>query len=353
MENNNYKEIDTAKLLELCGKVGVSGNEFDVSRYVKSMLKEFCCKVRSDSLCNVWGCVNSNGSKTVLLEAHLDEIGLMVSGINDDGFLEFTNIGGVDPGILPSLEVTVWGKQAISGVIGVKPPHLQQSANREVYPVEELFIDIGYNKEQAQKIISVGDTVSFVSRATDFGNGYVMSKSFDNRAGIYTVIESLRNLTEKATDSDIQYVGLASVQEEVGCRGAGLPLFADIKPNISVVIDVTHGVSPYVTKQEAVALKSGVTIDVGPNTHSGIRKKLMQALKDEKVPFDVEVSGGHSGTNAWRIQTIGSGIPVIILSIPLRYMHTCYEVLSVEDLAACINSATLFCEKTAREVLLL
>ena len=190
------------ELFELCEKTAVSGHEFELSRFVENKFSKFCDETEIDALGNVIGVINKGKTFKIMIEAHLDEIGLMVKNIDDKGFIKFVEIGGIDSSTLPGAEVTIHGKKDILGVIGAKPPHLQtKEGSEKPYKIEDLFIDTGYSYDEIIKFISIGDVISFISKPIALKNGYFCSKSIDNRMGVYVVGECLKRLKNKNIDA--------------------------------------------------------------------------------------------------------------------------------------------------------
>jgi len=324
------------KLFELCKQEGISGFEFELGKYVRSLFDEHCTETESDALGNVIGILNKGKKPKIMLEAHLDEIGLMVKNIDENGFISFVEIGGVDSTILPSAEVYIHGKQRIYGVIGARPPHLQEKDESEkIYKINTLFIDTGYNADEIKKIVNIGDAITFSAKSTQLMGDKIAIKSIDNRMGVYVLVECLKRLKNQNINAEI--VALASVQEEVGCRGARVGAYM-LEPDCAIVIDVTHGISPYTTSTEGFELGSGVAIAVGPNLHPELTEKIIKVVEDNNIPHTIEVCAGHSGTDAWQIQITKKGIPCILVSTPLRYMHTSVETVQMSDIEAVIKT---------------
>lgn len=330
------------KLFELCKQEGISGFEFEVGKYVRALFAEHCIDTEIDALGNVIGILNKGKNPKIMLEAHLDEIGLMVKNIDKNGFISFVEIGGVDTAVLPSAEVYIHGKERVYGVIGAKPPHLQEKDESEkIYKIDNLFIDTGYNAEEINKIINIGDAITFSAKSTQLMGDKIATKSIDNRMGVYVLVECLKRLKKQEIDAEI--IALASVQEEVGCRGAKIGAYK-IEPDCAIIIDVTHGISPYTTSAEGFELGSGVAIAVGPNLHPELTEKIINIAKSNNIPYTIEVCAGHSGTDAWQVQITKKGISCILLSAPLRYMHTSVETVQMSDINAVINTICTFIE---------
>ncbi len=317
-------------LKELCNLRGVSGNEENAADYIMQLFLQNSDKCYKDKMGNVIAIINNAADFTVLIEAHIDEIGLIVSEIDSNGFIKFTSVGGINSAILPAKEVIVHGKSDLFGVIGAKPPHLMtEDEKNKKLEFDSLFIDVGLNKTEVIKYVSVGDVISFKGGFTNLQNGMFASKSVDNRAGVYVLYKLMECL--KNEKLNINLVFLAAVQEELGCLGAKTAVF-DIKPDYAVVIDVTHGKSNYIDKYQGYNLGDGPTVGVGPNFSNSYNDKLLEFCKNNGFKYQIEVCEGHSGTDAWPIQISRSGIPCSLLSVPLRHMHSEVELASIKDI---------------------
>ncbi len=336
-------------LKKLSESRGISGFEYRIIDTIKPEFKPYADKVYLDTLGNlilVKKSKNQNAKK-VMIEAHLDEIGLMVKSISKNGFITFVNIGGVDERILPSMEVTVHGKKDIKGVIGAKPPHLMAGDDTEkAYKIKDLAIDTGLSFDEVSSIVSVGDSVTLNSGFVSLLNNIYSGKSLDDRAGVFAILEVFKAL--KDTELDVDLYGVMAVCEEVGGRGAMTSGFS-INPDIAIAIDVTHGITPDNSKS-AFELTSGVAISVGPNIHPKLSKKLINLAKDNEIKHSIEVEGGDTGTDAWLLQVAGDGIPTALLSFPLRYMHTTVETISKDDIDSLVNLLKIFVESLDKDM---
>ncbi len=318
-------------LMDISNMRGVSGHEYTYSDEIKQAFEKYCESVYQDPLGNVIGIKRAKRENAfkVMLAAHMDQIGLMVKNIDDKGFIQFTNIGGVDSRILLAQEVIVHGKKDLFGVIGAKPPHLQNAEEgKKAVKMEDLSVDLGLKSEEVNKLVSVGDIITFKSTSTPLLNQYISGKALDDRAGIAIVLECLKELNNSLID--VELYAVATVQEEVGLRGAVVSSY-HINPDIGIAIDVCHGETPDAPSDETQMTNKGVAITIGPNIHPKLSKKLMEIAKQYNIAYQVDVEPGNTGTDAWAIQVTRSGIPTLLLSIPLRYMHTTVETLSYND----------------------
>ncbi|GAB6087855.1 M42 family metallopeptidase [Alkaliphilus crotonatoxidans] len=324
MENKEFIQL-------LSETAGVSGHEAEVSKLIQRAFGEFCDEVKVDSLGNVTGIKkgHSTGSK-IMLAAHMDEIGLMVKEIDEEGFVRITNIGGVDQRTLPCQEVVIHGREKVYGIIGVKPPHLTDAAERsKALKIEELMIDTGFTKEELKDRISIGDVITIERSLIALKNDRISGKALDDRAGIaalYICMKELKHLYHQAT---VYFT--ATVQEEVGTRGATTATY-DIEPDIGLAIDVGFGRTPELNQYDTIELEKGPAITLGPNIHPAVFQGLKDAAKNNYINYQVEVAPGSSGTDAWPMQVSKSGVATGVLSIPLRYMHTSVETLSLSDI---------------------
>jgi len=316
---------------------GISGFEGTVAPKIGELLKAYCDDITVDKGGNVVGMIyaEKKDAPTVMIEAHMDGIGLMVKEITDRGFLTFVPIGGIDPRILPSCEVVVCGKKELYGVIGAKPPHLQSADDRKKAPkMEDMAIDIGMTKEEAMQVVSVGDMVYFKTEAMELANGLFSGKYLDDRAGVVSLLHCLEQLKGKKLPFHLAV--LCAVQEEVGLRGAVMGTY-NIAPTVAFVVDVCHGNTPDSGSDSIFKPGSGTVLSLGPNIHPGLSSLAKKVAEEKEIPFSVDVDGGDTGTDAWAVQVSGTGVATLLLSIPLRYMHTTVETLSIDDVKATGN----------------
>lgn len=318
---------------------GISGFEYRINDKIEEIVKEYADDVYKDALGNVIAVLRcgKDNAKSIMIEAHLDEIGLMVTGIDERGFITFTPVGGVDERILPSCEVIVHGQKDILGVIGAKPPHLQTaSESGKSVKISDMAIDVGMSKKNVEKIVSIGDSITLSQSCGDLLSDSFSGKCLDDRAGVAAVITVLKNLKKSILDVDV-YACFA-VQEEVGLRGSKVSAFG-INPDMAVAIDVCHAITPDNSK-DAFESGEGVVVTVGPNIHPKLVKRLLKTADEYNIKTDIEAEGGNTGTDAWSIQTVRSGVATALLSIPLKYMHTNVETLSISDVKATADLLT-------------
>ncbi len=338
------------KLMHLAAQGGISGDEFLIHDAVKKLLAPYCDMVEVDAMGNVVGTIYAKNpdAPKVMLEAHIDGIGLMVSGIDDDGFLSFVPVGGVDSAILPGAEVTVCGTEPLFGVIGAKPPHLQTGGQDEAIKISDMVIDIGLSAEEARQKVTIGDAVCFAETVEQLSKNVLSGKSFDDRAGLISLLICLDKL--KGKDLPFTLYILAAVQEEVGLRGAVMAS-ERLAPDCAFCVDVCHGDTPDGGQESIFKLGTGAVISFGPNIHPYLSALAKTVAEEEKIAASYDADGGDTGTDAWAVQIAAEGIPVLLLSIPLRYMHTTVETLHFDDVKAVGNLLAAMLLKLDLEVL--
>ena len=342
----NAKEL----LKELCQTDGVSGHEAAVAEIVVQKAASYADDISRDALGNVIAWKKGSGcdAPRVMVAAHMDEIGLMVTGV-EKGFLRFTQVGGCDIRTLPGQEVTVYGASTLHGVIASRPPHLLSPKERgKVTPMEELFIDVGLPEQDVERLVKVGDIVALYRDPIELRQGaYLAAKALDNRAGLVAMLLALERLTHVEHQWDIHFV--ATAQEEVGLRGATVGAFG-LEPHIAVALDVTFGTMPGVSEEESVPLARGPAIALGPNIHPLLHQRLTQVAKTQEIPYQLEPVPFQGGTDAWAMQVSREGIPTALVSIPLRSMHTTVEMVSIQDIERAGRLLASFLEGLGEEL---
>lgn len=335
-------------ILDILKSDAVSGNEIANNNAIKECFRKLSDEIREDKLGNVISLKKGqNPNYNIMLAAHMDEIGLMVKQIDDRGFIRFTFIGGVDPRILPAQEVVIHGCKNILGVIGNKPPHIQEPEERKkTIKTDDLFIDTGLSADEVKKNVKVGDFISFRKKPAELLNRRLSCSALDDRAGIAVMLETLKELDSRRFDTNVYAV--ATVQEEVGLRGAIVSSF-NIFPHIGIAIDVCHGNVLDVPEDETQILGKGPVLALGPNIHPALFKRLKQIADDYNIPCQINPEPSSTGTDAWAIQITREGIPTALVSIPLRYMHTTVETVCFEDIKKAGRLLAIFISSLNKE----
>jgi len=326
LRKGSVSALDMEKILsEITRLPGVPGYEAGVNGYISGLFREYADEVRTDALENVISRVGNEGPR-VMISAHQDEIGLVVSDILDDGSIKFWRNGGVDPRILPAMEVEIITKTGpVYGIVGAKPPHLLTDGGKNVPAFDDLHIDVGMSKEDAEKLIRVGDMIVFRTFGKKLAGNKYASKTMDDRASVVAMLEAARVLKQLHTPAEVYCV--ASSQEEVGLKGAGVAATA-LQPDFAIAVDVCHAEGPGTGKWDACPIDKAA-ICFGPNIHPMLSKKAEEVADKYHIPFTREISAGVTGTDAGSIQVAGAGVPVLLISIPLKYMHTTVETLDL------------------------
>ncbi len=312
----------------LADKAGTSGDEREAAEYAKELLSEYMpCEI--DRLGSVRGTMGQ-GSVHILLDAHIDQIGMVVRAIDDKGFLLIDKVGGMDLRVLTGAEVTVHGKEKLFGVISSVPPHLQKGdTSKETLDIKTMAVDIGCDKDSAEKLVQVGDRVTLRCIQHELCSDRIVSSSFDDRCCMAAVLRALE-LT-KGQLRKIKLSVLFSSQEETNGGGAKTGAYA-LMPDFAIAVDVGFGDDPYTDKTQTVKLGGGASIGIAPTLDRELTNELVGVAKDKNIPYQHDVMGGRTGTNADSINVTGCGVKTALLSVPLRYMHTGNEIISLKDI---------------------
>ena len=312
-----------------------SGFEQPAQEVYRNFVKPFADKVTTDVHGNVIAFKKGKGKLRLMFSGHADEIGLMVNYVDNNGYIWFQPIGGVDTGLLPGLRVNIYhnGKK-IRGVLGKKPIHLLKPEDRKhAAKLRDLWIDIGAkNKKDALKRVSIGDPITFDLGMDTLKGDIVSTKATDNKVGVYVVGAILKELADEKIAANI--FSVSSVQEEIGLRGATTSAFG-IDPHVGIAIDVTHATDyPGIDKNMHgdIKLNDGPVVVVGANINPKVFELLKQAGDDAKIKYQIEAAPRGTGTDANAIQITRAGVAAGLVSVPNRYMHTPSEVISLKDL---------------------
>lgn len=327
-------------LFKLSDAFGVSGNEYNLNKLLEDYFIKYTDEIKYSKTGDFYAVKYGMGKRKlkIMIESHADEIGLVVNRIDKMGFIHFTEVGGVDSKVLPAQEVVIHGKEDIFGVIGAKPPHvLTDEEMKSAIDIKDMVIDTGMTEKEAASRISVGDFITINRKCTSLLGDYITGKAMDNRTGICAMYECARELKYMEHYADIYFA--ATSMEEVGHIGA-MTIVNEIVPDAAISVDVTFA-ERYNDSDEDGCGK-GVEIALGPNIDPELSKGLMQIADRNNIPYFIEAYPGNTGTNAWDIQTARDGIPTLLISIPIRYMHTPAEVVKYEDIETAGKLLSLF-----------
>lgn len=310
---------------------GVSGYEQEVREIVLAEFGRFADQVRVDTLGNVIALKRGIGLEprpSLLIATHMDEIGLIVSDI-EEGFLHFHQVGGYDDRVLLGQEVRVHGRRTLPGIIGARPPHVLPAAERDKpIPSDKLLIDVGLSADEIGQWVRVGDLVTMNRKLVEMKGGLVAGKALDNRASVAASAVCLEALTRMHHQWDV--IAVATVQEEMGYKGAITSIYG-LEPDVGIALDVTFGKQPGTPDEYTHDLGKGPVFAMGPNFHPKLQKALEEEAKRMEIPYDLEPDPRPGGTDAYAIQITREGIPAGLIGIPLRNMHTPVETVSVKD----------------------
>jgi endoglucanase len=339
-----------AFLKRLLDSPGPSGFEAVPARVWRAEAERFA-QVSADVAGNSMAIVNGGGSPTIMLAGHIDEIGVIVNYIDDDGYVYIGPIGGWDPQVLIAQRIRFAGRNGdVIGVVGKLPIHVIRPEEREKGPrMKDLWVDIGAkSKKEAQEMLSVGDPGVIDARAIDLPNGRLISRSIDNRIGAFTVLEALRRYAEKPGAAKV--VAVATAQEEIAYRGGGALVGASfLNPQMAIVVDVTFATDhPTIEKKEhgEAKLGGGPVLTRGAVISPVVFRALRDTAERKAIPYTVHAAGRDTGTDADAIHIAREGVATGLVSIPNRYMHSPNEMISLEDVD---NVAELIAE-TCRSV---
>jgi len=337
-------------LKKLCEAPGISGYEGPVTAVIKEALQGISDNVETDCLGNVIAYKKAaaeskdNKKKKVMLAAHMDQIGFLVKHIDGKGFIRFARIGGFDPKTLVAQRVIVHGKKDLVGVIGSKPIHVLEEAEKKKAPdFKDFFIDVGLDKKEVEELVQRGDYITFDRDFVQMNDKTVTSMALDDRVGVYVLIEALR----RVKDNQVDIYAVATSQEEVGLRGA-LTSSYSIEPDIGIALDVTVALdTPGIKEEEMICqLGKGTAISVMNSSmiaHRGLCNFLKKLADEHGIKYQLDVAE-RGGTDAGSMQKSRCGVITGGLSVPSRYIHSVVEMCHIDDIEATIQLMVKFLE---------
>lgn len=293
----------------------------------------------SDSYGNALATLNAPGSPRILLSGHADELGFMIGYINDDGFLYFKGIGGVDPALIRGQRVIIHGRGGpVQGVTGQLAIHLQPADDRRKVPeIHDMVIDIGAcSRKEAEEVVAIGDPVTYAANVHALLGERIAARGCDNRIGTWAAAEALRRIAARRSELQACVIAASTIQEENGLYGATMAAYR-VKPDVALVIDVTHATdTPQASKAKHgdVRLGGGPVISVGSSNHPVVNRRLRDVAARAGIPLQVEINPRQTGTDADAIFLQRGGIPTVSIGLPNRYMHSPVEVIELADLDA-------------------
>ncbi|MCL2806598.1 MAG: M20/M25/M40 family metallo-hydrolase [Coriobacteriia bacterium] len=341
---------DLLFLKELTEAPSPSGFEVPAADILRKRLAEVADSVETNVLGSVHATLKGKGNgPSVMIAGHLDEIGLMVTYISDEGFISFEAIGGVDAAVLPGMRVNMYPTgeestqgQVLRGVMGRKPIHLIEPDDRKnVTKIEQLFIDAGLDGKKLKKLLRVGDPITYGVGFEEFGDGFAVARAFDDKIGVWAAARVLEEV-KKAGGAAGDVIAAGTVQEEIGLRG-GITSAYDINPSIGIGVDVGHATDyPDINKKKygQADCGKGPIIARGPNINPVLFERMVAAANKLKIAYQIGPESRGTGTDANPIQLSRGGKVAGLVSIPTRYMHTPTEVIMLSDLEAAVKIIT-------------
>jgi endoglucanase len=318
-------------LKQMISVPGLSGYEDPISDLIAETWQPLTDELSRSGIGSLHGLRRGSGPEprpSILLATHMDAIGLMVTAIVD-GFLRITQVGGIDARVLPGQLVTVHGRKDLPGVVAQPPAFLlPPEASKGPVPLTNLMVDVGLSPREVNQQVRIGDLISFATKPIEMDDQTLAGHSLDNRASVAALTYCLELLQSRKQIWDVWAVATAQEEETLG--GALTSAF-DLNPQLAVAIDTTFAKGPGTPDDGTYPLGGGITLGWGPNIHPGLHKKFKKLADTLEIPAVLEPLPRHSGTDAMALQIAREGIPTMVISIPLRYMHTPVEIISMKD----------------------
>jgi len=310
---------------------GLSGYEAPIAETIAEAWAPLTDDLSRSPIGSLHGLRNGEGNaprRSILIATHMDAIGLMVAGI-EDGFLRISAIGGIDARVLPGQLVTVHGRKDLPGVIAQPPGFLlPPEASTGPVPLTNLLVDVGLRPRDLARQVRVGDLISFATEPVEMGKNILAGHSLDNRASVAALTHCLKLLQKRRHTWDVWAVATAQEEETLG---GALTSAYDIAPDIALAVDVTFAKGPGAPDHKTFPMGDGIALGWGPNIHPKLHEKVKELADQLEIPVHIDPLPRHSGTDAMALQIVREGIPTMVISIPLRYMHTPVEIISLKD----------------------
>lgn len=343
-------------LKTLLSTPGPSGFEEPVQALVREYVADFADEVTTDLHGNVIACINPGQERRLMFAGHCDQIGMLVSHIDDNGFLYAQTIGGWDPQQLIGQRMTVWTTSGpVAGVIARKPIHLLTDEERaQVVKLTDLWIDIGASsKKQAQDLVRIGDPVTLQLGFQPMLNNLANAPAMDDRTGLWVVLEALRRTSKSGLGCSVYAV--STVQEEIGLRGATTAAYG-IDPHVGIAVDVTHATDcPTIDKNQRgeINLGGGPAIFRGPNMNARVVNDLTSVADENEIPYQLAAIGRAAPNDSNALQLTRSGVAAGLVAVPNRYMHSAVETISLDDIDQAANLLARFAERLNDDTVLI
>lgn len=330
------------EIFALCSVPSISGFE---SRGTKELLRLYegrFDRIESDAVGNhfLWKNCGRDGAPRILVDAHFDEIGMLVREILEGGFVRLVSIGGLSPSVLQAADVILYGKEILRGVIVSTPPHLRSASDDRLPDCEELLVDTGVPKDELEAILPIGSPVGFAPDYRELLSGRLAGKSLDNKACAAIAAFAIANLSQESLAGDVVLM-LSSFEETSRLGGASAGAFG-LRPDYAMVIDVNLATVPDVPKSETVPLGGGISFSVSAATDRALTLASQRLCEEREIAHTMIAAPSSTGTNATAVQLVGGGIPTVDVGLPLRNMHTYNEVIDLADAEALASFVEAF-----------
>lgn len=316
-------------LIDIASSYSVSGDEFRGLEAAKKYLDKYA-DVEIDANGNLYAVLGDKESKyTIMLDAHADQIGFIVTYIDEKGFVKVSNCGGIDRRVIAGSMVTIIGEKSVSAIVCCMPPHLTSAKENSAPGADSIWLDTGLCKEEVEKLISLGDRAVLYCEPKKLFNSKITGLSLDNSCGVATLIKVAEALYEEKLNCKLAI--LLSAQEETGFSGARTGTYK-ISPDEAIVLDVSFALQTGVTKEESGELSKGPMIGISPILNRDMFNVLKETAEENNIPYQTEIMPGSTGTNADAVSVTKAGVKTAVLAIPLRNMHTQAEVIDLKDM---------------------
>ena len=327
-------------LFKLCGTFSGSGAESGIANVIKAEMQNYSDEARIDKNGNVICTLGktSESARHILIDAHMDQVSMLVMAVDDSGFINISPCGGVDSRTLPGSAVLIHGKEVVTGIVCTTPPHLASKETSEFAKTEDLLVDTGLSAKKVHEVVSVGDYISFSAKPQKLLGSRITAPALDNRAGVAVLIYCANLLKDKEIPARVTF--LFSTQEEINSVGAKTAVFA-LDCDETVSVDVSFAKQPGVPEEKCGKLSEGSMIGIAPTLSRAISDKFVGLAKANKIPYQLEVMSTATSTTSDVITASKNGVAGGLLSVPLRNMHTPVEVVDIADIE---NTARLLAQ---------
>lgn len=343
----NLKDLTVS----LCEIMSISGQEKLSSEGLLSIAKDYFDEYKIDDLGNhlfIKRCAKKN-APLIMIDAHFDEIGMLVKEIKDDGFLTVCAVGGLDSTIMQASRVVIYGKETIYGVISSTPPHLRSHEKEDTIEVEKLLIDTGYSGKALRELVEIGTPVGFEPVYHELMNDRITGKGLDNKACAATALYALTNTKKEELAGDVCLL-LSCFEETARCGGVAPAAFS-LLPDYAMVIDVNLARVPDTPKSDTVVMGDGVSVSISAVTDKRLTDMTVELCKEKNIKHQRIAAPSSTGTNATALNLVGGGVPVVDVGLPLKNMHTYTELVDLSDSAELSRLVKEFvCSKEIAEV---